>query len=90
LADRKAEAVEAYLAAAEAQAELDSIRDREALQAVWNDDLGLAETRAASLDSALTEVDDNENPLAGIYYQSLSALGLKDREIAQPRPLTQI
>src|SRR5262245_5787714 len=33
---------------------------REALQAVWNDDLDLAEQRAALLDSALTEIDANE------------------------------
>jgi LysM repeat protein len=46
---------------------------REALQAVWNDDLEVAEQRTALLDSALTEVDDDENPLAGIYFQSLGA-----------------
>jgi len=46
---------------------------REALQAVWNDDLDLAEQRGAQLDSALTEINDDENPLAGIYFQSLSA-----------------
>lgn len=46
---------------------------REALQAVWNDDLDVAEQRSALLDSALTEVDDDENPLAGVYYQSLEA-----------------
>ena len=46
---------------------------REALQAVWNDDLDLAEQRSALLDSALTEVDDDENPLASVYYQSLEA-----------------
>jgi membrane-bound lytic murein transglycosylase D len=46
---------------------------REALQAVWNDDLDLAEQRGALLDSALTEINDDENPLAGIYFQSLGA-----------------
>src|SRR5215470_14327522 len=44
---------------------------REALQAVWNDDLDIAEQRTTLLDSALTEVDDDENPLASVYYQSL-------------------
>ena len=44
---------------------------REALQAVWNDDLDIAERRTTLLDSALTEVDDDENPLASVYYQSL-------------------
>lgn len=46
---------------------------REALQAVWNDDLDLAEERSAALDSALSDVDDDENPLASVYYQSLQA-----------------
>jgi LysM repeat protein len=44
---------------------------REALQAVWNDDLEVAEQRAARLDSALAQIDDDENPVAGIYFQSL-------------------
>ncbi len=46
---------------------------REALQAVWNEDLDLAEQRSALLDSALTDIDSDENPLASIYYQSLGA-----------------
>lgn len=46
---------------------------REALQAVWNDDLALSEQRTATLDSVLSEVSEDENPLAAIYYQSLAA-----------------
>lgn len=46
---------------------------REALQAVWNDDLALSEQRTATLDSVLSEVSEDENPLAAIYYQSLTA-----------------
>jgi membrane-bound lytic murein transglycosylase D len=45
---------------------------REALQAVWNDDLATAEARSAALDSALAEVDDDDpNQLVSIYIQSL-------------------
>jgi membrane-bound lytic murein transglycosylase D len=46
---------------------------REALQAVWNGDLPLAETRSAALDSVLTDIETEENPLAAIYFQSLGA-----------------
>lgn len=57
---------------------------REGLQAVWNDDLDLADTRTAQLDSVLAEVDDDD-PLAGIYFQSLDARvdKLKDLVVEQ-------
>jgi membrane-bound lytic murein transglycosylase D len=45
---------------------------REALQAVWNNDVATAEARAAALDSALADVDDNDqNQLVAIYLQGL-------------------
>ena len=46
---------------------------RDALQALWNDDLGLAERRAAAIDAELNDTPEDPSPLATIYYQSLAA-----------------
>jgi len=46
---------------------------REALQALWNDDLVLAESRAAAIDAVLNNTPPDPSPLATIYYQSLAA-----------------
>jgi len=46
---------------------------REALQALWNDDLALAERRAAAIDAKLNDTPEDPTPLANIYFQSLAA-----------------
>ncbi len=46
---------------------------REALQALWNDDLALAERRAAAIDAKLNDAPEDPSALATIYYQSLAA-----------------